>query len=88
VNGYVEAGWSVTAAGLGLYTWRLMHRSRLLTRLLPPEPPPTPLPAETLPIPRVSAPLAPARAMEALARDHQVPGPEEQEQQAGARSWP
>ncbi len=36
MNGYVTGGWSVTAGFLALYTWRLMHRGRLLTQALPP----------------------------------------------------
>jgi hypothetical protein len=36
VNGYVTGGWSVTAGFLAVYTWRLMHRGRLLSQALPP----------------------------------------------------
>jgi hypothetical protein len=56
VNGYVVAGWSVTAAVLALYTWRLIRRGHLLTRTLPAEP----LPAEFLPaepLARVATPV-------------------------------
>jgi hypothetical protein len=38
VNGYVVAGWSVTAVVLALYTWRLIRRGHLLSRALPEEP--------------------------------------------------
>jgi hypothetical protein len=40
MNGYVEAGWSVTAGVLAIYTWRVLHRGRVLIRALPPVAPP------------------------------------------------
>jgi hypothetical protein len=45
MNGYVEAGWSVTAGVLAIYTWRVVHRGRVLIRALPPVAPPGAAPA-------------------------------------------
>jgi hypothetical protein len=58
LNGYVEGGWSVTAVALGLYTWRLMHRSRALARALPSDPEPVPV-AAVRPVAAASASVAP-----------------------------
>jgi hypothetical protein len=58
LNGYVEAGWSVTAVALGLYTWRLMHRSRALARALPSDPEPVPM-AAVRPVAAASAAASP-----------------------------
>ena len=35
MNEYVAGGWGATAALLALYTWRVIHRGRVLTRALP-----------------------------------------------------
>lgn len=39
MNGYVAGGWGATAGMLALYTWRVLHRGRVLRRALPPEAP-------------------------------------------------
>jgi hypothetical protein len=35
MNGYVAGGWGATAVILALYTWRTLHRGRVLARSLP-----------------------------------------------------
>ncbi len=35
MNGYVAGGWGATAVILALYTWRTLHRGRVLARRLP-----------------------------------------------------
>jgi hypothetical protein len=71
VNGYVAAGWSVTAVILALYTWRLIRRGHLLTRALPDEAPAVPFPAGTA-SPSGHAPSAEGTASK---RSATVPGP-------------
>ncbi len=34
MNGYVAGGWGATAGVLALYSWRMLHRGRLLARKL------------------------------------------------------
>ncbi len=36
MNGYVAGGWGATAGVLALYSWRMLHRGRLLARKLDP----------------------------------------------------